>query len=318
MHINNYMLRFCLGFDIIFSVYVVKQGDLFMEILQAIILGIVQGVTEFLPISSSGHLSIFQHFMGITGEGSLTLTVFLHVGTLVAVIAVYYKTFIELIKELGGTVKDIFTGKFSRNGISDSRQMLYMMIISCVPLLVIILPVGNDMRVMDIVSRFSEDNDIILEGFCFLITALLLLGGTHIAKTRKNIKEHAGVGDAVAIGVAQMLAACLPGISRSGSTISTGMICGVNKDYMVRYSFVLGTPAVLAATLMEFKDVLDGGTMQMDIFPILIGIITAAVAGVASIKLLELLVKTDKFKFFGYYCFVLGVAVITAGVLEKF
>ncbi len=289
-----------------------------MEILQAIILGIVQGVTEFLPISSSGHLSIFQHFMGITGEGSLTLTVFLHVGTLVAVIAVYYKTFIELIKELGGTVKDLFTGKFSFKNATDSRQMLYMMIISCIPLLIIILPVGNDMRVMDWVSRFSEDNDIVLEGFCFLVTSLLLLGGTHIAKTRKDIKERAGVGEAVAIGVAQVFAACLPGVSRSGSTISTGMLCGVDKDYMVRYSFVLGTPAVLAATLMEFKDVLEGGAMQMDLLPIVIGIVVAAVSGVASIKLLELLVKTDRFRLFGYYCFVLGIVVITAGVLEKF
>lgn len=289
-----------------------------MEILQAIILGIVQGVTEFLPISSSGHLSIFQHFMGITGEGSLTLTVFLHVGTLVAVIAVYYKTFIELIKELGGTVKDLFTGKLSFKNATDSRQMLYMMIISCIPLLIIILPVGNDMRVMDWVSRFSEDNDIVLEGFCFLVTSLLLLGGTHIAKTRKDIKERAGVGEAVAIGVAQVFAACLPGVSRSGSTISTGMLCGVDKDYMVRYSFVLGTPAVLAATLMEFKDVLEGGAMQMDLLPIVIGIVVAAVSGVASIKLLELLVKTDRFRLFGYYCFVLGIVVITAGVLEKF
>lgn len=289
-----------------------------MEILQAIILGIVQGVTEFLPISSSGHLSIFQHFMGITGEGSLTLTVFLHVGTLVAVIAVYYKTFIELIKELGGVVKDLFTGKLSFKNTTDSRQMLYMMIISCIPLLIIILPVGNDMRVMDLVSSFSEDNDIILEGFCFLLTSLLLLGGTHIARTRKNIKDHADVKEAVAIGVAQVFAACLPGISRSGSTISTGMLCGVDKDYMVRYSFVLGTPAVLAATLMEFKDVLEGGAMQMDVLPIVIGIVVAAVSGVASIKLLELLVKTDRFRLFGYYCFVLGIVVITAGVLEKF
>ena len=289
-----------------------------MKILQAIILGIVQGVTEFLPISSSGHLSIFQHFMGITGEGSLTLTVFLHVGTLVAVIAVYYKTFIELIKELGGVVKDLFTGKLSFKNTTDSRQMLYMMIISCIPLLIIILPVGNDMRVMDLVSRFSEDNDIILEGFCFLLTSLLLLGGTHVARTRKNIKDHAGVKEAVAIGVAQVFAACLPGVSRSGSTISTGMLCGVDKDYMVRYSFVLGTPAVLAATLMEFKDVLEGGAMQMDVLPIVIGIVVAAVSGVASIKLLELLVKTDRFRLFGYYCFVLGIVVITAGVLEKF
>ena len=289
-----------------------------MEILKVILLGIVQGVTEFLPISSSGHLSVFQHFLNMSGDGSLTLSVFLHIGTLVAVVFVYYKTFIELIKELASTVKELFTGKLSLKNADGNRHMLYMMILSCIPLLVIILPIGNDMRVMDLVSRFSEDDDIILEGFCFLATSVLLLAGTRVARTRKHIKQRAEVGDAVCVGVAQLFAACFPGISRSGSTISTGMLCGVDKDYMVRYSFVLGTPAVLAANLVEFKDVFEAGVMDVSILSIILGVVTAAVVGVLSIKLLEMLVKTDKFKFFGYYCLVLGIAVITAGIVEKF
>ena len=289
-----------------------------MEILKAIILGIVQGVTEFLPISSSGHLSIFQHFMHMSGEGSLTLSVFLHFGTLIAVIVVYYKTFLDLLCEMGRTVKDLFTGKLLKEKPSENRHMLYMMVLSCVPLLLILLPVGNDMKLIDWVTRFSEDNDIILEGVCFLITAILLLVSTHLAKVRKNAKQSPKVGDAFAIGVAQLFAACLPGVSRSGSTISTGMVCGVDKDYMVRYSFVLGAPAVLAASLLEFKDVLDGGALQLDVLPVIIGVITSAVVGVASIKLLELLVKSDKFKYFGYYCLVLGIVVIILGIVEHF
>lgn len=289
-----------------------------MEILKAVILGIVQGVTEFLPISSSGHLSLFQHFMNMSGEGSLTLTVFLHIGTLVAVIAVYYKIFIKLIKEMGSFMKELFTGKLNFKEASDDRHMLYMMVLSCIPLLLIILPVGNDMKLMDFVERFSEDNDIILEGVCFLLTSFLLLGGTYIAKHKKNISGRVEVKDAFAVGIAQLFAACLPGVSRSGSTISTGMLCGVDKDYMVSYSFVLGTPAVLAASLMEMKDVIEGGSLNVAAVPVIIGIIVAAVTGVASIKLLELLVKTDKFKIFGYYCLVLGIAVITAGIVEKF
>ena len=149
-----------------------------MDFLKAIILGIVQGVTEFLPISSSGHLSIFQHFMNMSGEGSLSLTVFLHIGTLVAVVVVYYKTFLELLRQMWGFIKELFTGKLSFKNVDNYRHMLYMMVLSCVPLLAIMIPVGNDMRVMDYVSRFSEDNDIILEGVCFLLTAALLLGGT--------------------------------------------------------------------------------------------------------------------------------------------
>lgn len=96
------------------------------------------------------------------------------------------------------------------------------------------------------------------------------------------------------------------------------MLCGVDKDYMVRYSFVLGTPAVLAASIVEMKDVIEGGTANIEVLPVIVGIIVAALVGVASIKLLEKLVKTDKFKFFGYYCLVLGIAVITAGIIEKF
>ncbi|NLL62794.1 MAG: undecaprenyl-diphosphate phosphatase [Ruminococcaceae bacterium] len=289
-----------------------------MEYLKAIILGLVQGITEFLPISSSGHLSIFQHFMNMSGEGSLTLTVFLHIGTLVAVIAVYYKTFLDLIKQMGLFIKELFTGKLSFKNPDEDRKMLYMLFISCLPLLLLIIPIGNDMKFMDWVTRFAEDDDIILEGVCFLFTALLLLGGTYVAKTKKDIKNAVDTKDAVAVGFAQFVAACLPGISRSGSTISTGMLCGVDKNYMVRYSFVLGTPAVMMASLIEIKGVVEGASLNIDIFPCIVGIVVAAVSGVLAIKLLEKLVKTDKFKFFGYYCLVIGVIVVAIGIFEKF
>ena len=116
--------------------------------------------------------------------------------------------------------------------------------------------------------------------------------------------------------MAQAFAAGFPGISRSGSTISTGMICGVSKEYMVRYSFILGIPAILAANVMEIKDAVALGE-QIDILPVIIGVVTAAVVGFAAIKALEWLVKIDKFKIFGYYCLVLGVVVIIAGIVEK-
>lgn len=288
-----------------------------MNILNAIVLGIVQGLTEFLPVSSSGHLSIFQHFMGIDGEGSLTLSVFLHIGTLVSVILVYYKTFWELILELGRTIKDVVTGKFSFKNMGESRRMLIMLIVSCLPLLILVIPVGADIRVMDVLARFSEDDDIILEGFCFLFTAFLLLYGTKVANKNKNPRTFVKTKDATAVGFAQLMAAGLPGVSRSGSTISTGMLCGVSKEYMVRYSFVLGTPAILAANLVEFKGVAKSG-FDMDVLPVIIGVITSAVVGFAAIKALEWLVKTDKFKLFGYYCLVIGISVIIAGLVETF
>ena len=288
-----------------------------MEYLKAIILGIVQGATEFLPVSSSGHLSVFQHFMGISGNGSLTLTVFLHIGTLVAVIAVYYKTFWKLIKEIGKTIGEFFTRKLDTKHVSDDRHMLYMMFISCIPLLFLFIPVGGGQNLKDLVEGLANDSDILVEGFCFLTTAILLLTGARAARTKKNIRPVVEGKDAWWVGVAQLAAAAFPGISRSGSTIATGMLRGVDKDYMVEYSFVLGTPAVLAAAVLEIKDTLEGGAMALSIGPVIVGIIVAAVVGVAAIKLLEWLVNKDKFQFFGYYCLILAAVVITVATLEK-
>ena len=288
-----------------------------MEYLKAIILGIVQGATEFLPVSSSGHLSVFQHFMGISGNGSLTLTVFLHIGTLVAVIAVYYKTFWKLIKEIGKTIGEFFTRKLDTKHVSDDRHMLYMMFISCIPLLFLFIPVGGGQSLKDLVEGLANDSDILVEGFCFLTTAILLLTGARAARTKKNIRPVVEGKDAWWVGVAQLAAAAFPGISRSGSTIATGMLRGVDKDYMVEYSFVLGTPAVLAAAVLEIKDTLEGGAMALSIGPVIVGIIVAAVVGVAAIKLLEWLVNKDKFQFFGYYCLILSAVVITIATLEK-
>ena len=289
-----------------------------MEYLKAIILGIVQGATEFLPVSSSGHLSVFQHFMGISGEGSLTLTVFLHIGTLIAVIAVYYKIFLKLIKEMGLFIKDLFTGKLKGADISEDRHMLYMMVLSCVPLLFLFIPAGGGNNVKDIVEKLANDNDILVEGFCFFVTSMLLFLGTRASRTRNDIRPRVEGKDAWWVGVAQVMAAAFPGISRSGSTIATGMLRGVDKDYMVSYSFVLGTPAVLAASLVEMKDAFEGGAMALSAGPVAVGVVVAAITGIAAIKLLEWLVNKDKFNFFAYYCLILSVVVIAAGAYETF
>lgn len=190
-----------------------------------------------------------------------------------------------------------------------------MFVISCVPLLFLLIPVGGDRRIMDVLGGLADDNDILVEGVCFLFTAALLLVGSWHAKKVKA-RPQIGAKSALAVGVAQAFAAGFPGISRSGSTISTGMICGVSKEYMVRYSFILGIPAILAANVMEIKDAVALGE-QIDILPVIIGVVTAAVVGFAAIKALEWLVKIDKFKIFGYYCLVLGVVVIIAGIVEK-
>lgn len=284
-----------------------------MSVIKAIILGIVQGVTEFLPISSSGHLSLFQHFLGVSGEGSLLFSVLLHLGTLIAVFIVFHKTIFELIVEAIALIKDIFTGKFKYKELRGKKKMLVMFVFSCIPLLLLLLPVGNDMKLMDWLGGLSEDDSILVEGFCFLVTGVLLLTSTYISKKR-TLNREVNTTDAFAVGLAQVFAAGFPGISRSGSTISTGMICGVSKEYMVEYSFILGIPAIIVANIVEFKDAVDAGA-QLEVLPTIVGILVAAVVGVACIKLLQWILKKDMWKYFGYYCLVIGVFTIICSVI---
>lgn len=284
-----------------------------MSVIKAIILGAVQGITEFLPISSSGHLSLFQHFLGVGGEGSLLFSVLLHLGTLIAVFIVFHKTIFELVIDAVGLIKDIFTGKFKFKELKGKKKMLVMFFFSCIPLLFLLIPVGNDMKLMDVLSGFSEDDSILLEGFCFLFTGLLLLTSTYISK-KKTLTREVNTLDAFAVGIAQVFAAGFPGISRSGSTISTGMICGVSKENMVEYSFILGIPAILVANVVELKDAVEMGA-QLELLPTIIGVLVAAVVGVACIKLLQWILNKDMWKYFGFYCLVLGVITIVCSVL---
>lgn len=284
-----------------------------MSVIKAIILGIVQGVTEFLPISSSGHLSLFQHFLGVSGEGSLLFSVLLHLGTLIAVFIVFHKTIFELVVEAIALVKDIFTGKFRFKELKGKKKMLVMFFFSCIPLLILLIPVGNDMKLMDWLGGLSEDDSILVEGFCFLVTGVLLLTSTYISKTR-TLNREVNTTDAFAVGLAQVFAAGFPGISRSGSTISTGMICGVSKEYMVEYSFILGIPAIVVANIVEFKDAVEAGA-QLEALPTVVGIIVAAVVGVACIKLLQWILKKDMWKYFGFYCLAVGVFTIISSII---
>ena len=137
---------------------------------------------------------------------------------------------------------------------------------------------------------------------------MLLLVSTYIGK-RKTLKDEVGPKSAIAIGLAQVFAAGFPGISRSGSTISTGMVFGVSKETMVEYSFILGIPAILVANIVEFKDAIDVGA-QLELLPTVVGIVVAAVSGVACIKLLQWILKKDMWKYFGFYCLLLGVVVL--------
>ena len=288
------------------------------DILQALLLGIIQGVTEFLPISSSGHMSLFRHFTSMNPEGAGLFSAMLHIGTLVAIFIVFYKPIYELFVEFFACIKDIFSKKFSfrLKDMSATRRMLMMFIVSCIPLLLLLIPVGDGKNLMDVVGVFGSDNSIKAEGICFMFTGFLLLLGTYVSESTQRFKKISPFS-AVLIGIAQFFAACFPGISRSGSTVSAALCCRMSKKNAVRYSFILSIPAVLASGLVEFKDAMEG-TEIIPVSSLLVGVIASAVVGVFAIKLLQILIKKNWFKYFGYYCLALGFIVTIIGAVEVF
>ncbi len=289
-----------------------------MKILEAFILGVIQGITEFLPVSSSGHMSLFTHFAGIETQTAGLFSAMLHIGTLVAVLIVFYKPIYELFAEFLLIIKDIFSKKFTFNfnKMSATRRMLFMFVISCIPLLVLLIPVGNDKNIMDLVGVFGSDDSIKAEGICFMITGFVLLLGSFTSEKTKKFQKVT-TSSALLIGVAQFFAACFPGISRSGSTVSTALCCRVSRKDAVRYSFILSIPAVLASGLVEIKDAMEV-VEYIPVPSLLVGVITSAVVGILGIKLLDILVKKNLFKYFGYYTLALGLIVSIIGTIEVF
>ncbi len=277
-----------------------------MSILSAILQAIIQGITEFLPVSSSGHLSLYQHFTGNSGEGALMFSALLHLGTLAAVCTVFYKQIWELIKEFCLMVKDIFTGNFSIKDASPQRRVVFMYIISTAILIPFVLFKG-------VFEGFAEDGSILMEGICFLYTAAILFMADRTSKGSKRAVDMK-YKDAATIGFFQGIA-LLPGVSRSGSTISAGLFCGLTREAAVSYSFILGIPAILGGCLIEVK---DGIAQEADIgvLPCIIGFVVAAIVGFLAIKLVQMLIKSDKFKVFWIYLGILGVVVIIIAIIE--
>ncbi len=302
-----------------------------MSVFEAIVQGIVQGLTEFLPVSSSGHLSLAKHVMGVSVEG-LFFDVMLHIGTLVAVMIVYYETIWKLLLAFASLCKDIVRGNFHWKEMDEDRRLLLMLVIGLLPLFLMFLPIpGTDMKLKDISDVLATDNSILAEGFSFLLTSILLFlairAGKQIRAYRKRRDEYGRkqvslgrskyhTADAVAVGLTQLCAALLPGVSRSGSTLSVAMIRGINQQKALDYSFVLGIPSILAAAALTLKDAVSSGE-AVEWLPLLAGMITSAVVGFLAIQLLRWMVTTNKLHVFAIYAAILGVITILIAIIES-
>lgn len=277
-----------------------------MDILTVIIQAVVQGLTEFLPVSSSGHLSVVQHITGVDGESALILSLVLHLGTLAAVFIAFWGTIWGMIKEFFLTIRDIFTGKFSWKNMNGNRRMMFMVIIATVILVPFYL-------VQDFFTGRQGDGDIVFEGVAFMFTALLLFLSDRFGHGTRTAEDMT-VKDAVTVGLFQVVA-LFPGVSRSGSTTAGGLLSGLEKQTAVTFAFILGIPAILGGSVLELGDALKSD-MELDWVSLGIGFVIAAFVGILSIKLVSWLVKKDRYKIFGVYTAVLGAACVAAGLWE--
>lgn len=265
----------------------------------------MQGISEFLPISSSGHLSVFQY---MTGSQESAVTVLLHLGTLLAVFICYRHRIGKLILEFFQMIKDIFTGKFSFKNMSYNRNFIMMILLSLVPLLFFYF-------IKDPIQATATDNNLYVEAFSFLVTGVLMFLAANAAR-RNSQQRDITWKIALAMGVMQGIAA-LPGVSRSGSTIAIALLLGLNKATATEFSFIMGIPAVLGANLVEFIDAFKGEGGDLQLLPVLIGVIVSAVVGILAIRLLNLLIQKNKFQIFGYYCVAIGLICLIISIASS-
>ena len=278
-----------------------------MSFLDAIIQGIIQGLTEFLPVSSSGHLALYQHYFGSTEQTGFFFSAILHLGTLLATFIAFRKDVVALIKEFGTMCTDLFKGKLFKTKMNPERRMIVMLIISCL-VLVPCIPLK------DVIEKVSETYMILL-GWLFLYTSLILFLSDRCVKGNKTAGDITWK-NALTVGIFQAIA-LFPGVSRSGSTISGGLFSGFSRDTAVRYSFILGIPTILAGCVLEFKDALGESESLGNPLPYVVGFIVSAVVGICAIKMVSWLVKSNKFTIFSIYTLALGLTIIGYETYQK-
>lgn len=282
-----------------------------MSLLQAVIMGMIQGLTEFLPVSSSGHLALFKIVFGVETDGGMLFDVLLHLGTLIAIFVAFYKDIFRMVAEGFAIVGDFFRNiKIFAGNIFGGRDEPYYMLINnsyrkfVMLVIVSTIPTGIIGYVAaDIVEAASAI--LIVPGCALVMTAVLLFLSDRMedgAKTPKNVTYS----NAFIIGICQGFAT-LPGLSRSGTTISACLLSGFNRKFAVKYSFIMSIPAVLGAVLLELSDLPKLSVTAPMVGSYLAGVLCAAVVGYICIKTMLVVVSKKKFTFFAIYCLIVGL-----------
>ena len=278
-----------------------------MTISSAIILGIVQGVAEFLPISSSGHLAVLQNLFDLSaGEDHLFFDVLLHLGTLISICVCYWGDIVAMVREVfivlrGGRRAD---GTPVQGHLGAARLFL-MIVVGTLPLF-LVLPINDKIEELYYITPFIGAA-LLLTG-CMLFVSDKMAPGT---RTERNMRFR----DALTIGLCQCVAT-IPGLSRSGATITAGIATGLDRTFAMKYSFLLSLPAVLGANLLSFIKAIGEESIEASLIPAyLLGMLAAMLSGIAAISLMKLIAKKSKFGWFAYYCWGAGVLTIILSLI---
>jgi undecaprenyl-diphosphatase len=277
-----------------------------VSLLSSFLLGLIQGVAEFLPISSSGHLAIAQNLLNIqaAGEENLFFTVLLHLGTLAAVFVAYWRDVVDMVLEFFRAISDLVHHR-STVHTPPARRLMLLVIVGTLPLF-LVLPFQNLLE--------SLTTNMVFIGCALLFTGVLLFFSDRVRRGHKTEKT-ATLRDTLLVGAAQAIATC-PGISRSGTTICAGTFLGFDRKYAVRFSFLLSIPAVLGANLLDLVKVVKGQTEMPPLPACLVGVLTAAVVGYLCIRLIRMIADRGKFGWFAYYCWAAGALTLLLTALR--
>ena len=271
-----------------------------MTYVTSFLLGLVQGVAEFLPISSSGHLAIAQNLLGLEGAGSVPefFDVLLHLGTLIAVFAAYWKDICDMVVEFFRGIGDL-AHRSTPSPVPPARRLILLIIVGTLPLFAV-LPIRKSVQGL-------ADN-MVFVGAALIVTGFLLFLCDRVRKGRKTERSATWL-DALLVGVGQAVAT-LPGVSRSGMTITAGCFVGYERRFAVRFSFLLSIPAVLGANILSIGDAVKAGVNGAEVPMYLVGVVTAAVVGYLCIRLLKYVADKGRFGAFAYYCWAVGILTL--------
>ena len=273
-----------------------------MNIIQAIILGVIQGLTEFLPVSSSGHLVLFQHLFGLK-EAELFFDISVHIGTLVAVLIFFRKDIYAIILSVLRYCKMIFkTGSFSPANEDSELRLALLIITGSIPTAIIGLLFH---KIAD--QLFSS---VLIAGSMLILTGIILFFTRFVKNSTKEVSLFS-LKDSLIIGISQGLA-IIPGLSRSGTTIATGLFLGLNHETATRYSFLLSIPAILGASLLSFGDL--SGSASVPIKTAITGAIASSIAGYLALKFLFYIVRRGRLHYFSPYCLAIGIFSLIIGL----